>query len=442
MEENKLAAESRSASRQGNVFLNRNFRLTFFGALVSELGATLYSFAVSFYILEISGNNAFLQGLYLALCGVALLLFTPVGGVLGDRYNKAKIMSVCDYLKGGVIILATILMLLFREPGAQIVILFIMGISGNAVSGLFIPAANSLFPDIVAEEKLQQANSYFSMKTALENILGIILAGILYATISIYPLFFLIGACFIASGISEMLIRYNHRPPQERLTLRLAVLDLKEGIDYLKAKKVLRVLLGTVLFFNFFNTPLMGNFPPFFVKTDLAGAPSYLFDRILTPELWSSVFNVFFGISSLLGGAILSTRAQKEKCGRQLAIHLTMFASVMIILTLCYWNFVARGASLNAFLITLCVGYFAIGLLVSYINIPTVTAMMRIVDKDKLSKMASLVNIGGMGMTPIASVLAGTILETRGCTPLLAVCSAGLLVTALLLLASPQSKEF
>ncbi|MCR4711952.1 MAG: hypothetical protein K5707_06580, partial [Clostridia bacterium] len=79
---------------------------------------------------------------------------------------------------------------------------------------------------------------------------------------------------------------------------------------------------------------------------------------------------------------------------------------------------------------------------VSYINIPTVTAMMRIVDKDKLSKMASIMNMSGMGMTPIASFLAGAILETRGCTPLLAVCSAGLLVTALLLLASPQSKEF
>ena len=75
-----------------NVFVNRYYRLVFFGALVSELGALLYSFAVGFYILEISGNNAFLQGLYLALCGIALLLFTPVGGVLGDRFNKAKIL--------------------------------------------------------------------------------------------------------------------------------------------------------------------------------------------------------------------------------------------------------------------------------------------------------------------------------------------------------------
>ena len=57
-----------------NVFANRNYRLVFFGALVSELGALLYSFAVGFYILEISGNNAFLQGLYLALCGVIFFL--------------------------------------------------------------------------------------------------------------------------------------------------------------------------------------------------------------------------------------------------------------------------------------------------------------------------------------------------------------------------------
>ena len=78
--------------KTANVFSQRNFRLVFMGALVSELGALLYSFAVSFYILEISGNNAFLQGLYLALCGVAMLVFTPIGGVLGDRFSKARIM--------------------------------------------------------------------------------------------------------------------------------------------------------------------------------------------------------------------------------------------------------------------------------------------------------------------------------------------------------------
>ena len=111
----------RDIPKKDNVFRNRNFRLVFLGALVSELGAILYSFAVSFYILEISGNNAFLQGLYLALCGAAMLVFTPVGGVMGDRISKAKIMYVCDYLTGGMILLATVLMLLFQGAQAQLV---------------------------------------------------------------------------------------------------------------------------------------------------------------------------------------------------------------------------------------------------------------------------------------------------------------------------------
>ena len=119
-------------TKPANTFQNRNFRLVFLGALVSELGAILYSFAVGFYILEISDNNAFLQGLYLALCGVALLLLTPVGGVLGDRVNKAKIMYICDFMKGGMIVLATALMMILPSSAAHIAILFVLGIPGNA----------------------------------------------------------------------------------------------------------------------------------------------------------------------------------------------------------------------------------------------------------------------------------------------------------------------
>ena len=137
-----------------NVFRNRNYRLVFFGALVSEIGALLYSFAVSFYILKISGNNAFLQGLYLALCSVAMLVFTPVGGVLGDRFNKAKIMYICDFCKGANIILVTVLMLLFPEANAHIVILFALGITGNIISGIFNPAAGALLPQIVEPDQL------------------------------------------------------------------------------------------------------------------------------------------------------------------------------------------------------------------------------------------------------------------------------------------------
>ena len=432
---------NRNIQKKDNVFQNRNFRLVFLGALVSELGAILYSFAVSFYILEISGNNAFLQGLYLALCGAAMLVFTPVGGVMGDRMSKAKIMYACDYVKGGMILLATVLMLLFREAQAQLAILFVLGILGNMVSGVFNPAAGAIFPHIVREEQLQQANSYFTMKNSVESILGVVLAGILYAVLPIHTLFSLIGACYIASGISEMMIRYDFRPPEERLTLKLAVRDMGEGIAYLKTKKAILALLASVLFINFFFAPVTGNFLPFFVKTDLAAAPSYLLDRVLTPELWSSVFSVCFGISSLLGAAILSGRAQADKCGRKAARLLCAVAAVMIALTCSFYIFVDRGAQVDFFLISLCLGCLSIGFLIASFNIPVSTAIMRIVDKDKLAKVNSLTSIGSQGMIPIASVLAGAILEAFGGTALLAFCSAGFSVTAISLLFSRQFKE-
>ena len=432
---------SSDIQKNGNVFRNRNFRLVFLGALVSELGAILYSFAVSFYILEISGNNAFLQGLYLGLCGAAMLIFTPVGGVLGDRKNKAKIMYVCDYLKGGVIILATVLMLVFPEPRAHIVILFILGIFGNAVSGIFNPAAGALFPHIVEESRLQQANSYFTMKSSMESIFGVILAGILYAALPIHVLFFFVGACFVASGISEMLIRYDFTPAGEHLTLRLALRDMGDGISYLKTKKAILALLASILFINFFFAPVTGNFLPYFIKTDLAGAPSYLFSNVLKPELWSSVFSVCIGISSLLGAAILSGRPQADKCGRKVSRLLCYVAALIIALTICYVVFVDRGTRINAFLIAFSMGCILIGFLISCINIPVTTAIMRIVDRDKLSKVNSITSIGSQGMIPIASVLAGVILEAFGSSVLLAFCSLGFTITAMSLLFSRQFKE-
>ena len=189
----------------------------------------------------------------------------------------------------------------------------------------------------------------------------------------------------MASGISEMFIRYEHHPSEEALTLRLAVKDMAEGIRYMRSKKAILTLIGSALFINFFFTPVTGNFVPYFVKTDLAEAPSYLFSKVLTPELWSSVFSVCIGISSLLGAAILSARPQEEKSGFKTAIRLCMLAGVVILATVSYWLFVDRGISMNAFLIAFCVGCLLTGFLVSYVNIPINTAVMRIVDRDKLS---------------------------------------------------------
>ena len=424
-----------------NVFRSRNYRLIFFGALVSELGALLYSFAVSFYILQISGNNAFLQGLYLSLCGVALLLFTPVGGVLGDRFSKAKIMYLCDFCKGGTIILATVLMLLLPGAVAHILILFVLGVLGNVISGIFNPAAGALIPHIVKENQLQQANSYFAVKNAVESIMGVVLAGVLYAAMPIHTLFFVVGACFIASAVSETMIRCPYTPPADRLTLRIAVRDMGGGLKYLRTQKAILALLGAVVFINFFAAPVTGNFIPYFVRTDLAGAASYLLDRLLTPELWSSVISMSIGLGSLIGAVVLSARQPAEKCGHAIAVQLCANAAIFILLSFSYWLLVDRGISLNVFLPLFCLGGFVTGLQLSFVNIPITTAVMRLVDRDKLSKVNSIINVGSQAMIPIASVLAGAVLQNLGSTVLLFVCTLGFSVMAVLLLMNKPVRE-
>lgn len=417
-----------------NIFTNRNYRLVFFGALVSNVGALLYSFAVSFYILEITENNAFLQGLYLALCGAFNLIFTPIGGVLGDRFHKGKIMFVCDYLKGGVILLATLAMILLQNPAAHLVILFAAGILGNAIGGVFSPASGALLPHIVEERQLQQANSYFTIMQSLQSIVGVVLAGVLYATFPIHLLFLIVGVCYVASGVSEMFIRYSHERKEGKLTIKSALSDFGEGLRYIKAQKALLALMAAILFINFFFSPVASNFIPYFIKTDLAAAEHYLLDSLLKPELWSSVLSVLIGVSSMVGALILSARPQKEKVGRSVSRWLFGMAVILALMTAGYWILVARGVSLNAFLILMAVGCLFIGFDVVQINIPTNTAIMRIVDRDKLSKVNSVISISSQGLIPIASVLAGAVLQGFGSTALLLTCTIGFFATALMLL--------
>ena len=113
----------------------------------------------------------------------------------------------------------------------------------------------------------------------------------------------------------------------------------------------------------------------------------------------------------------------------------------MIIWTLSYWYFVDCGVSINAFLISLSIGTLIMGFFISYVNIPISTAIMRVVDKTMLSKVTSITSIGSQGMIPLASVLAGIIIQSMGSTSLLVFCSVGFTVTAILMLINKPIRE-
>lgn len=429
--------------KKRNVFTNKNFTLTFLGALVSNVAALFYSFAVSFHILKITDNNALLQGLYLASGGITYCIVTLFGGVISDRFNKAKIMYICDYIKGAIIIGFTfLLMFVIKSQTGQVASLFIISVLLNAIAGIFTPASSALLPQIVEEESFQQAESYFSILNSFQSIFGVLLAGILYSFVSINVLFFVVGGCYILSAISEMFIRYDSafEKRDEKLTVRAVFGDIKSGFQYIASIKAILALMICILFINFFFAPFSENFIPYFISTDVA-SNDYLFKGSIEPEMWSSFFSVLLGIGSLITGIVLSGIKQFEKSNRIIRWSMLALSLAFALLAVFYLLFNRNVIDINAFLIAMLVGSFLIGVLLVTINVPSTTAMMKIIDKDKLGKVSSVLNIGSQGLIPLSVLLGGAAIASIGSLGLVSICAGGLLLLALILFFNKPVRE-
>lgn len=426
IEEQNQEPEIVQEEKPKNVFTNKNYVLTFLGALVSNLGNLLYSFAVSFYILKLTDNNATIQGIYLATGGITYVLVTLFGGVISDRFHKGKIMYICDYLKGAIIISFTLLMMfLCKDNLSKVIVLFIITVLGNAVAAIFSPASASLLPHIVPEKSLQQAQSYYSVMTSSISILGIILAGILYSVLPINILFLIVGGCYVLSAISEMFIRYNHQKRDDPLTIKTVFTDIGIGVKYIFNFKMLLYLIITILFVNFFFSPLASNFLPYFIATDVASS-DYLFKDIMAPEMWNSIISVVLAVGMIIMALIISTRPQKDRIIKGLRIGFVAVDVLYLAMAICYFIYSDGKMPINAMLLTIVAGAFGIGLTLPLINIPTSTKMMTIVDKDKLGKVSSVTDVGSQGLIPLSNLLAGLVITYLGSNWLLAICATGL----------------
>ena len=414
-----------------NVFRNKNFLLIFLGTLVSNVGNLFYSFAVSYWILDITNNNAILQGTYLAVCGITFVLFSLFGGVLSDRFNKAKILYVCDYIKAILIaISATIILFNKDNTTLSIILLFIMGVAGNIIASVFSPASSAILPLVIEKEQLQQANSYKSVLSSLQAIIGLFLAGILYSLLPITTIFYIIAICYFLSAVSEMFIKYEHKASESKLTLKTTFLDIKEGFKYISTKKALASLLPVLILINFFLAPISENFISYFIKTDVAGSESYLFSNVLNPEMWGAMFSVSVSISSIIFGIVISMKAMDNNAGKRLKGWLFAFALVILSLGITYIIFVDINNLLNVFLIIFVALGFVMGMMLSYINIPIITIIQTITDEEKLGKVSSIIDMVSQGLIPIATFVAGFIIACFGSSVLLITCSLGLLVVA------------
>ncbi|MDY0339196.1 MAG: MFS transporter, partial [Acholeplasmataceae bacterium] len=403
-----------------NIFKNRNFNLLFAGVMVSNIAHVLFSFAISLYILRIANaaygieKAALIQAAYLAVSGIILLLFMPVGGVLADKLNKVRTMYITDYIRGITIGLAALAVLWVNDSHMMLIILFAMNAILSINSSLFNPASGSLLRFIVKDEELQQASAYMQGSSNLQNIIGLILGGIIFATFGIFWIFVINAIGYIISAISEMFIHYDHKAhatENEEISLKTVISDMKSGMSYLYAQKAILATILMALCINFFFSPIFSNAIPYFIEFGLGNEPTYLWDRFLTRETWYSITSVAFSVSSILMALYLSTKKTKDTYSKQFKQAILGAVIVVSLIAINMILYYLDLINIDLTLVGLTFSLFLMGFILMSFNVPMSLIIQRNVDPKQLGKVSSVMNVLSQALIPIGSMLAGVIIS-------------------------------
>ena len=83
----------------------------------------------------------------------------------------------------------------------------------------------------------------------------------------------------------------------------------------------------------------------------------------------------------------------------------------------------------------------AMGITMVTINIPISTTIMTVVDKDKLGKVSSVLDVGSQGLIPLSNFLAGLVIQGLGASWLCIISTAGLTLMTIFLVLNKHVKQ-
>ena len=171
---------------------NPNFRNLWLGSVVSQFGDWFNVIAAAELITRLTDSGVALSYLFLARF-LPLFVFSPIAGILADRFDRKRIMILSDVLRG----LTVLGFLLVRDAG-DIWIFYLLTVVQFSLSALFIPARGAVLANTVRQEELVAANALDSLTWSTMLAVGALVGGIVAA-------FFGAEAAFIADAVTFLL---------------------------------------------------------------------------------------------------------------------------------------------------------------------------------------------------------------------------------------------
>jgi MFS family permease len=270
----------------------RNYRLFFFGQLVSVAGTWMQSVAQSFLVLDLTHSGTQL-GLTSAARFLSMFLFGPLGGVFADRLDRKRVLYVTQTLSG---LLAGVFAVTVGTHSIRLWIVYLLALALGFVNVFDNPARQSFISEMVSAKDLPNAVTLNSVAMNMARVFGAALGGVIAAAIGLALCFTCNALSFGAVLVSLAAMRGSEMFPAKRVSRQKR--QVRQGLRYVRSTPELFIpllmiaVIGTLAWEFQVSLPLMAS------QVFHGGAGSY------------GVMASIMGGGAVVGGLISAARSR------------------------------------------------------------------------------------------------------------------------------------
>ena len=391
---------------------HRNYRLWFWGQMVSLFGTWMQSTAQGFLVYELTRSPAYLGYVGFA-AGLPSWFFMPLGGVVADRVHRRTLLMITQTsMMVLAFSLAVLAFLNIVRPWEIILLACLLGVA-NAFDA---PARHAFVSDMVGREDLTNAIALNSTIFNSATTIGPAVAGITYALVGPAWCFMINGLSFIA--VIGSLWRMRLPPIEKGVRQSSAFQELKEGVLYVLTHRVIRTIITMIVVISLFGISFAVLLPAWAVKV-LGG------DATTNGWLQSAR-----GVGALVGALIIASLGRFEFKGRLLTFGSFAFPVLVI------------GFSLVRHLPLSLVVLFGAGIANIFIFNLANSLVQTLVRDELRGRVMGIYSLTFFGFLPIGALMIGMTAERYG-EPVAVMINAGIMILlcAAIALAVPELRR-
>lgn len=248
----------------------RDFRLFWFGQLISLSGTWMQSVAQGWLVYSLT-KSPFYLGLVAAANSLPILLFTLIGGVVADRFPKRNLLLITQALS---IIPAILLGILTSMGIATVWHVALLAFFLGTINAIDIPTRQSFLAEMVGKGHIVNAIALNSAAFNGARIIGPMIAGLTISYLGIPACFFLNAASFIAviAALSRIKIKGEIKVGSEGI-----LKDFMKGIAFMRGSREIIHVMLLITVFSLVGLPYISLLPVFAAEVFNAGAKGFGF---------------------------------------------------------------------------------------------------------------------------------------------------------------------